>query len=57
MTLGRLAHLSSTEQPSIRVTRRHQADIIIDYENIEQMRAQEEQLMNNYDFDLGDWIY
>ena len=38
------------------------ADIIRDYENEEQMRAQEEQaqeeqLMNNYDFDRGDWIY
>ena len=38
------------------------AEILRDYENEEQMRAQEEQaqeeqLMNNYDFDRGDWIY
>lgn len=38
------------------------ADILRQYESEEQMRAQEEQaqeeqLMNNYDFDRGDWIY
>ena len=38
------------------------AEILRDYENEEQMRAQEEQaqeeqLMDNYDFDRGDWIY
>ena len=38
------------------------AENLRDYENEEQTRAQEEQaqeeqLMNNYDFDRGDWIY
>jgi hypothetical protein len=38
------------------------AEILRDYESEEQMRAQEEQaqeerLMQNYDFDRGDWIY
>lgn len=38
------------------------AEILRDYESEEQARAQEEQaqeeqLMNNYDFDRGDWIY
>ena len=38
------------------------AEILRDYETEEQERAreeqaQEEQLMNNYDFDRGDWIY
>ena len=38
------------------------ADILRQYESEEQMRAQEEQaqeeqLMQNYDFDRGDWIY
>lgn len=38
------------------------AEILRQYESEEQMRAQEEQaqeeqLMNNYDFDSGDWIY
>jgi hypothetical protein len=38
------------------------AEVLRDYESEEQMRAQEEQaqeehLMNNYDFDRGDWIY
>lgn len=39
-----------------------QIDILRQYETEEQMRAQEEQaqeeqMMNNYDFDRGDWIY
>lgn len=38
------------------------ADILRQYESEEEMRAQEEQaqeeqLMNNYDFDRGDWKY